>query len=118
MEETLKDIAQVFPASRRLVIARELTKYYETLAATTVGEACALLEAEPEMRLGEFVLIIEGNKISPSEEELSPEQQRVLALLLEECSVKTAASLVAKITGARREQAYRRALEMKSDSAG
>lgn len=115
VEETLRDLAQVFPSSRRLVIARELTKYYETLASTTVGEACALLETDPEMRLGEFVLVVEADRPPSQEEGLLPEQQRVLSILLESCSVKTAAALTAKITGARREQAYRRALDLMAD---
>lgn len=118
IEETLHDLARVFPSSRRLVVARELTKFYETLVSSTVGEACSLLEADPEMRLGEFVLMVEGDRPASPEEGLTPQQQQVLSMLLEECSVKTAATLTAKITGARREQAYRLALEIKSEGKG
>jgi 16S rRNA (cytidine1402-2'-O)-methyltransferase len=115
VEETLKDLEAVIPAERRLVIARELTKRYETIVSTTIGEAPALLEREPDMRRGEFVLLLEGAPPTLEAEDLSPEQARVLRRLLEECSVKTAVSLAVKITGARREGVYRAALRMAQD---
>lgn len=110
VQETLDDLAAVFPDSRRLVIARELTKRFETIVNTTVGEAPGLLEREPDMRKGEFVLLLEGAPPPGESEDLEPEQARVLRLLLEECSVKTAVGLAVKITGARREMVYRAAL--------
>ncbi len=112
VEETLRDLATAFPSGRRLVIARELTKFYETLAETTVEDAPALLAREPDMRKGEFVLLVEGAPPEPEADALTPEQERVLGVLLGECSVKTAAALAAKITGARREQLYRAALRL------
>lgn len=116
--DTLRDIAAVFPPERRLVIARELTKLYETIAATTAGEAPGLLEREPDMQRGEFVLLLEGAPPAPETAELTPEQERVLKLLLEECSVKTAVGLAVKITGARREWLYRAALRLGRGEAG
>ncbi|MGZ8216098.1 16S rRNA (cytidine(1402)-2'-O)-methyltransferase [Methylomagnum sp.] len=110
--ETLKDIEAVFPALRRLVIARELTKRFETIVSATVGRAAALLEREPDMRKGEFVLLLEGAPPPVESDELEPEQERVLWWLLEECSVKTAVALATKITGARREKLYRTALRL------
>ena len=118
VEETLRDLAAAFPPGRRLVIARELTKFYETLAETTVEAAPALLQQEPDMRKGEFVLLIEGAPSEPDADALTPEQERVLKVLLGECSVKTAAALAAKITGARREQLYRAALRLAQAGAG
>lgn len=118
VEDALRDLAAVFPPERRLVIARELTKLYETIAATTVGEAPGLLEREPDMRRGEFVLLIEGAAPTADTDELAPEQEGVLRLLLEECSVKTAVALAVKITGARREKVYRAALRMAQGGNG
>lgn len=109
----ITDIAAVFPAERSLAIARELTKLHETIVTLTVGEAPALLQADPNMQRGEFVVIIQGAPATPAEDRLDDEQFRVLKLLLEECSVKTAAALCARITGARKELAYRAALELK-----
>jgi len=119
VEATLRDLARTFPPGRRLVIARELTKLYETLALTTVDSAPALLEQDPDMRKGEFVLVLEGAPPAPPDsDELDPEQTRILKLLLTECSVKTAVGLAVKITGARRDKLYRAALQWSGGQAG
>ena len=117
IEETLRDVAAVFPASRRLAIARELTKRFETVVATTVGESVSLLTAHPEMRLGEFVVLIEGEEDRSESEQLTPSQLHTLRVLLEEHSVKKAVELTTKISGARRELVYREALRW-SESRG
>jgi 16S rRNA (cytidine1402-2'-O)-methyltransferase len=108
----VKDIAHSFPPPRRMVIARELTKLHETIARCTVAEATALVEADPFMEKGEFVVLLEGAAQQRPKEELTAEQMRILKLLLEECSVKSASTLTAKITGARKELAYQAALRL------
>lgn len=111
IRDTVRDLASVFEASRHLVIARELTKLYETIVDVPLGEAMALF-ADPNMSKGEFVLLLEGAPEDQSGEELTVEQERILKLLLAECSVKTASALAAKITNGRRDKLYRRALEL------
>lgn len=108
----VRDIARVFPADRRLVIARELTKLHETIARCTVAEASALIAGDAYMEKGEFVVLLQGAPLQRGGQELTAEQTRVLGLLLEECSVKTAAALTAKITGARKALAYQAALRL------
>lgn len=110
--EFVKDIARVFPGERRLVIARELTKLHETLLRCEVAQAQDLIESDPYMQKGEFVVLLQGAPAARGGEALTAEQERVLKLLLEECSVKTAAALAAKITGARKELAYQAALRL------
>lgn len=112
VEDTLSDLAEILPAARRLVIARELTKRYETLVETRVGNAAAILAADPDMRLGEFVLLIEGAGDRSTADALTSDQLRILKLLLSENSVKTAVRLTAEISGARREQVYQAALRL------
>lgn len=114
IEETLRDAALAFPAARRLVIGRELTKRYETVVATTIGEAPGLLATDPEMRLGEFVLLVEGAANGLDTEVLTPEQTRILGILLRDHSVKSAVMLTVEITGARRDPVYREALRLSS----
>jgi 16S rRNA (cytidine1402-2'-O)-methyltransferase len=110
--EFIRDIAQVFPAERPLAIARELTKLHEAIVLTQAGAAPALLEADANMQRGEFVVLLQGAPCKRKHDALNAEQTRVLALLLEECSVKTAAALTAKITGARKDLAYQAALAL------
>ena len=112
MLEFIKAIAEVFPAQRQVVIARELTKLYETIVQVPVGQAPALIEADANMCKGEFVIIVQGASGTKPLDELTPEQARVLKLLLEKCSVTTAATLAAKITGARKGIVYRAALRL------
>lgn len=114
--ECVADIAAIFPSDRRLVIARELTKLFESIVDTRVGEALAFLESDPNRRKGEFVLVLEGAPdAGGTEEGLTADDERVLRILLEDCSVKTAVSLTVKITGARRETVYRTALRLAED---
>ena len=109
--EFVKDIAFVFPVQRRIVIARELTKLHETILRCTVAEVVSMIENDPFMEKGEFVVLIEA-ATRKTKDELTEEQLRVLKLLLEECSVKTASSLAAKVTGARKELLYQAALRL------
>jgi 16S rRNA (cytidine1402-2'-O)-methyltransferase len=108
--ETIKDVADVFPSERRLSIARELTKKFETIVQSTAGKSQFLFSDNPDMQRGEFVLIIEGAPIQPQSCDLSMDQLRILNILLEECSVRSAVNLLVKITGARKETTYSAAL--------
>jgi 16S rRNA (cytidine1402-2'-O)-methyltransferase len=110
--ETLKDLGEVFPAGRRLVIGRELTKRFETIRSTTVDQAESLVREDPDMQKGEFVLVVEGRDEKASNDEISEEDQRILGILLRELSVRSAAQAAAEITGRRRETMYREALRL------
>lgn len=110
--ECLVDCAEVFPAERKLVIARELTKSHETLVRSHVGDAPRLAQDDPDLQKGELVLLLEGADKATKAETLSSEHVRLLEILLEECSVKKAAELAAKITGLRRRLLYSAALEI------
>jgi 16S rRNA (cytidine1402-2'-O)-methyltransferase len=101
-----------------LVLARELTKRFESIHATTVGEVLTWLEGDPNRVRGEFVVLLEAAPQVEAGDELSEEAQRVLGLLLAELPVKSAAKLAAGITGAPRNALYAKALEMKKDAGG
>jgi 16S rRNA (cytidine1402-2'-O)-methyltransferase len=68
------------------------------------------------MRKGEFVVIVDGAVIDKSEQELSPEHLRILAVLLKECSIKTAVALAVEITGVRKKLLYQAALAMQGEA--
>ncbi|MEQ1530456.1 MAG: 16S rRNA (cytidine(1402)-2'-O)-methyltransferase, partial [Methylococcales bacterium] len=108
---SLQDMATVLPLDRRIVIARELTKVHETIVNASLAEALVLVENDENMRKGEFVVIVDAAELE-KEQQLSAEHQRILSVLLRECSVKTAVALAEEITGARKKLLYQAALAM------
>jgi len=109
--ECLEDLVQVFGSGRTVVVARELTKAFETVHASTLGEARAWLEADPDRTRGEFVVIVSGAGASNRPE--AEESERVLRLLVDDLPVKTAVRIAAAITGGSRNELYARALALK-----
>lgn len=109
---TLQDLADLFGPERRAVVARELTKLHETFLAGGLGELAQQVAADPLQRKGEFVVLVAGAEPEP-EGVMDAEVERVLRLLAGELPLKQAAALAAEITGARRKDLYRMALEWK-----
>lgn len=108
--ETVADLAAGL-GERTLVIARELTKLFESIHSGRLGEALAWLEADANRQRGEFVLIVSGAPAGADD----GEGERVLKLLLADgLPVKQAAKLAAAITGAAKNALYDRALALKS----
>ena len=110
IEETLADLAALLEPQRTLVVARELTKLFEQIAAMPVADGPAWLAADANHKRGEFVLIVSA---PPPREGLDAETERVLSLLLAELPTKQAAKLAAEITGQPKNALYQRALELK-----
>lgn len=109
--DCLQDMAAVLPIERGVVIARELTKLHETIVKLPLAEMVELVENDANMRKGEFVVIVEGaEKIDVSDNAITPEQERILKLLLAECSVKKAVDLTVEITGGKKKPIYQMAL--------
>ncbi|MCH2219074.1 MAG: 16S rRNA (cytidine(1402)-2'-O)-methyltransferase [Dechloromonas sp.] len=107
--ETVADMATVF-GERTLVIARELTKLFETVHSLPLGQALAWLKEDPNRQRGEFVLMLSGAPKGGDD----GEGERVLKLLLDDgLSTKQAAKLAAAITGAAKNALYERALLLK-----
>lgn len=111
IEETAADLVAVLGDARRAVVARELTKRFETIRAMPLGDLPAWLADDPDNRRGEFVLVVEGAPVAAVD---SREEDRVLALLLEELPVKGAARLAAAITGGSKKALYDRALALRA----
>ena len=112
--ETAADLAAILGASRRIVVARELTKLFETIHTCALAEAADWLGADADRVKGEFVLIVEGAQ-APRDEMLA-EATRTLEILLDELPVKQAAALAARISGARKNELYDLALRLKRES--
>ena len=107
--QTLADLHAAL-GSRDVVIARELTKRFETVARVPLAEARAWIEADPDRTRGEFVLVVEGR---PVEAASALDPRRVVETLLAELPLKQAVALAVKLTGAKRNELYALALELK-----
>jgi 16S rRNA (cytidine1402-2'-O)-methyltransferase len=102
---SLADLVAEFGAARTALIARELTKVHETLYRGTLGELAALGATDKSLQRGEITLVIAG--ADAAERSVDREAlKRTVALLREELSPGKAASLAARLTGARRSEAY------------
>lgn len=110
IEESVSDLRAVLGEKRRIVIARELTKLFESVHACTLAEAADWLAADPLRRKGEFVLIVEGAAETTAAEDAG---QRALEALLGELPLRRAVDLAARITGERKNELYKLALELK-----
>lgn len=103
--ETLEDMAAVFGAERLAVLARELTKTFETLRRAPLGELLEFVRGDSDQQRGEAVLLVHGAP-PPAADALDDDSRRVAELLAAELPVKQAAALAAKITGAKKNQIY------------
>ena len=109
--QTLGDLHAAL-GERDVVIARELTKRFETIACVPLREARAWVEADDDRRRGEFVLVIEGRA---AERTGGIDPRAALEALLAELPLKQAVALAAKLTGARRNDLYALALTLKRE---
>ena len=107
IEETVADLAAELEPQRTLVIARELTKLFESIVSLPLAEAPAWLAADENRRRGEFVLAVSA---PPPAEAIDAESMRVLDVLLAELPLKQAVKLAAEISGASRNALYDLAL--------
>ncbi|WP_159817457.1 16S rRNA (cytidine(1402)-2'-O)-methyltransferase [Colwellia sp. 20A7] len=109
--DTVKDIVATLGGERYVVIARELTKTFETIHSDTAENFLAWLEQDANQLKGEMVLIIEGYKADP--DEISAEVIKTLKLLLVEMKPKKACAIVAEIYGVKKNALYDIALSLK-----
>lgn len=113
--ESLHDMASVFGVDRQAVVARELTKVFETVYGDTLGGLCQWVQADAHQQKGEFVVLVHGAVLA-EDAETDAEAERVLRILLEDLPVKQAAALAAKITGRKRNVLYSMALKRAADA--
>lgn len=111
--DSLADFKEVLGADRYVVMARELTKTFETVLAGTVAEVENILKEDSNQCRGEFVVLVEGNK-EERETTVDPQTARLLERLIEELPPKKAAAVIADVTDYRKKELYNLALEMKA----
>jgi 16S rRNA (cytidine1402-2'-O)-methyltransferase len=106
-------MAEIFGGDRPAVIARELTKVFETIEDGGLAALLASLHADANRQKGEFVVLVQGRPPPAVENELDGAGRQVLTVLMAELPLKQAAALAARITGLSRNALYAEALRMK-----
>jgi 16S rRNA (cytidine1402-2'-O)-methyltransferase len=104
IEEALVDLVAVFGGEREAVLARELTKLFETVLGDTLAALAERVAGDADQRKGEFVLVVRGCPDDGSAALL--EGQRLYARLKEQLSPSQAAKLAAELSGAPRKALY------------
>lgn len=106
-------LLQAFGPQRHVVLARELTKLFETIHRCPLSEAPGWLAADANRQRGEFVVLVEG---AAADSDSDADSERVLRILLAELPVSQAAALTAQITGHKKNALYERALQFKTEN--
>ncbi|MCH7672301.1 MAG: 16S rRNA (cytidine(1402)-2'-O)-methyltransferase [Proteobacteria bacterium] len=109
--ESIGDMQQIFGSDRRIFVAREISKKFETHFLGTGQDCLTWLQQDSNQRKGEFVIIV-----APCDElEVDARKlQQAVALvksLRHEISMKRAVAIASEFTGARKNQLYSAILE-------
>lgn len=108
--ESLEAMETAFGGDRPAVLAREISKTFETIISSPLSELVDAVGNDANQQRGEIVLLVQGYKPPDLGDALAPEAERILAILLQELPVKQAAALAAQITGEKKNTLYRWAL--------
>ncbi len=108
---TIKDMMDVFGETRRVCLAKELTKSFETILNDNLIALIDYLESDPSHQKGEFVLIV-----SPDDkidfDEAKSELEKILPILCDEMGASKASKLASKITGLDKKYCYKKAINL------
>ncbi|MGJ8521909.1 Ribosomal RNA small subunit methyltransferase I [Carnimonas sp. R-84981] len=110
--DSLADIAATL-GERRLVLARELTKRFETFLEGSAEALLEIMAQDPNQARGEFVVIVEGAP-AQAEQAGSVDPEQLLAAMLDaEVGIKQIAAVATRLLGGRKQQWYERAQQLK-----
>jgi 16S rRNA (cytidine1402-2'-O)-methyltransferase len=115
--EVLEDCAAAFGESRNATVVREATKLHETAYRGSLQQLLATAQADADFARGEIVLLIAGAPHTDADGGRDELLDKTLRVLLTELPLKQAAALAAQLTGARDNEAYKRALALKAQYA-
>jgi len=110
--ESLDDMRAAFGAARRAAVARELTKVFETVYRGTLAELATMARADSNFSRGEITVVVEGAVPARADDGARVTLDDALKALLPDLAPSKAAAVAARLTGAKRNEAYARALEL------
>ncbi len=102
--DTLLDMQTIWGSDKQMVLAKELTKTWETIVNFSILDLINWLQEDSNRQKGEFVLIVEGN--NKTADAIDPKAINTLKLLLKELPLKKAAAITAEIYGLKKNQLY------------
>lgn len=114
--ETLRDAGEVIGWERPAVLARELTKTFETFLDGSLAQLAQRVEQDSDQQRGEIVLMIAGAP-EQSADAMAMDAERILGLLLPEMPLSRAVSVAEQLTGLPHKVLYKTALELKKNLA-
>lgn len=107
--DALEAMKEVFGDERQVIIARELTKVYETIQADTLDKLVEWVKQDSNQQRGEIVVLVKGAETV----ELQSDAMKILELLVNELPLKKAVEITAKLTQEKRNVLYDMALTIK-----
>jgi 16S rRNA (cytidine1402-2'-O)-methyltransferase len=107
--DTLQDMQATFGGERVVVLARELTKMFETIKRLPLSDMVTWVASDANQQRGECVLLVKG--VADTVSILSPEIEKMMQVLAQELPLKQAAAIASKITGLKKNALYQWALE-------
>ncbi len=108
--DSLDDMLEVLGAEREVVLARELTKTFETFKKLPLGELVEWVKADSNQQRGEMVVLIHGYR-ETEQATLSPEVVRTLSLIAKELPLKKAAAITAELFNLKKNALYKWGLD-------
>ena len=113
IEAALAQMAEILP-NRHLVLAREISKTFETFISGSVADVLAAVRADANQTRGEMVLVLHPPKAAAANE-LNDQARHIMSLLAAELPPKKAAALAAEISGANKKALYEWAVAQKRE---
>lgn len=107
---SLQDMQTIFGADRYVVLARELTKTWETIHGDKLTQLITWLQQDANRTKGEMVVIVEGYQ-QPQQTEFATQAIQALKLISQELPLKKAAAIVAELYGYKKNALYQYGLE-------
>ena len=115
IEAALAQMTEILP-NRHLVLAREISKTFETFISGSVADVLAAVRADANQTRGEMVLVLHPPEAAAANE-LNDQARHIMSLLAAELPPKKAAALAAEISGANKKALYEWAVAQKQEGA-
>lgn len=111
IQDLLENLQIIFGETRHAVLAREMTKLYETIYHGPLTALVQWVKNDPNQQRGEMVVVVEGHP-DADEQSTTAALEKVLTILLKELPLKQAVQLACELTGERKNKVYKTAVEL------